>query len=126
MMMARPGSWTRGRKSFPLTITASQRFARVFRCKDGGLFVGYLEQYGDAIKSRILAGAEQHPGDAAPDFSLMPMDVKKPGETKWFSMPMSNASAGEYTRITTPICPRGGNEGSSPVSPADSDNGASN
>jgi len=98
---------------------------RVFRCNGGEPFVGYLERYSDEIKARILEMAAQHPGDSAPDFSLMPMEVRKPGEKTWVNTLTPNSYM-EYKRVTVPVCPGGGASEPALVTPADSGNGASN
>ncbi len=97
--------------------------AEVFRCGAGRPFVGYLERYSDAAKARITAAfAANKP---AADMIDEPMEVKRPAEIIWVQGDITKPVAyKEYLRIITPVCPGGGSEGLVPVSPIDSDNGA--
>jgi len=100
--------------------------AEVFRCKAGKAFVGYLERYSDAAKARIIAAGAPQPGSAAGGMSREPMEVKKPGQTKWVALGGSASSSKEYIAVTTQSCPEGDNTYLRGVSPSDPDNGATN
>jgi hypothetical protein len=79
--------------------------AEVFVCKGRGPFVGYLEKYDDAARTRIAAmiqGDPQLHGPGMFAFDLPPM-VKKPGAAQWVGTDSHN----EMHRVMMVKCPDG-------------------
>jgi hypothetical protein len=98
----------------------------VLRCASGKPFVAYLQQYDAATVARIQdwmkqsTSAHPRPGDMPSDPI---MQVKRPGESTWYSI---SAGPKNYARVTTPTCPDGGSGPFSTVTPDDSNSGATN
>ena len=92
--------------------------AEIFRCKGGPPFVGYLERYSDAVKARRRSADAAHANSFTAQMMDEPMEVRKPGQTKWVT--------GNAARSVTPTCPDGSTDGLMPVFPFDRDNGKSN
>ena len=89
--------------------------AAVYRCKTGKPFVAYLQKYSKNQAAQIAAmtesAAEHAPGHTlVVDPADFPMDVKKPGDSQWFS---ATANGGEkfdpaaYQQVMIPVCPDG-------------------
>ena len=81
--------------------------AEVFRCNGGAPFVGFLERCSDASRAKIARLDIQDSKARWMTVSADPMDVKKPGQTKWVSSPMFAGSPEEYHLIVTPVCREG-------------------
>lgn len=102
--------------------------AAVFRCPNTGPFVAYLQKYSDQAKAKLDAALATGPssGGAGMLELMAPMDVKRPGDSNWISgSGGTNAISSEYRKVTNPTCPDGSAD-LIPVTPADSDSGATN
>lgn len=76
---------------------------RLFKCKDGTIFVSHLERYSDSVKKKIEA-ERQKTGISLNPTILGNMELKKPGDAEWVSM---SAGQAKYLAILQPKCPDG-------------------
>lgn len=99
--------------------------AEVFRCADGNFFVAYLEKFSDKQKADIEAQLAAHP-DYLNGLLQSPMEIKKPGDSKWLVSPELGdvKDSQTYAKIQMPVCPKGV-IGISHVAPTDAETGAS-
>ncbi len=100
--------------------------ATVLRCSGGKPFVAYLQKYDPATVMRIQAWMKQSPTSQSKP-ALIPWDpiaeVKKPGESNWFSLADDPKN---YARVTSPTCPDGSVGPLETIMPGDGDTGAKN
>ncbi len=98
--------------------------ATVLRCRDGKPFVAYLQRYDATTLEKIHAAISQYP-DPSSALAHMPLDpmmeVKKPGESTWYSIAAQSA---DYARVTSPRCPDGSAGPFEAVMPGDANTGA--
>jgi hypothetical protein len=88
--------------------------AVLYRCGSGKPFVAYLGKYSDAQFARMdemkKEIAARDPGeDPERLFNTIPMDVKKPGDSKWAPglAPKGGVyDARAYEKVTTVVCPQ--------------------
>ena len=92
--------------------------ATVFRCRANKPFVAYLQRFSAAEKAKVEAAVAKAPESLQMVEYQTPMEAKKPGDAQWVSAP-----GAEYQKAITPVCPDG-SLNLVPVTPADSDNGA--
>jgi hypothetical protein len=76
---------------------------RLFKCKDGTIFVSHLERYNDSVKQKIEA-ERQKTGISLNPTILGNMELKKPGDAEWVTM---TAGQAKYMAILQPKCPDG-------------------
>ncbi len=89
--------------------------AVLYRCGSGKPFVAYLGKYSDAQLARMdemkKEIAARDPGeDPERLVANLPMDVKKPGDSKWeagFAPKGANYDPAAYEKVTTVVCPQG-------------------
>jgi hypothetical protein len=97
--------------------------AVVLRCPGGQPFVAFLLKYDIPEIPQLEERIRQ---SETPNLILsslvMQAEVKKPGESRWVSF---SGDPKGYARITTPMCPGGGDAFTSVV-PGDPDSGATN
>jgi hypothetical protein len=93
-------------KLYPFDHNGKQAYrADVFKCSDGTVFVGVLSRLTDRAKSRLQELRSQQNPDvqAISDTIAAGTEIKKPGDSKWYS-----ASSSEAGNILLPKCPNGG------------------
>lgn len=88
--------------------------AAVYRCGNGKPFVAYLSKYSDAQLAQIADAKKalsepQAKGTRPMSDPAFPMEVKKPGDSKWIRAPGTGAKADAagYQRVTNVVCPDG-------------------
>jgi hypothetical protein len=78
----------------------------VFKCSGNVPFVGYIERYTDRARAELVklqANPPERVAQLSADIAAGGTEVKKPGQTKWYSI---NSSDG--ADIIQPKCPDGG------------------
>lgn len=89
--------------------------AVLYRCGSGKPFVAFLGKYSDAQFARMAEMKKQIADrDSGEDperlFTSIPMDVKKPGDSKWvvgLAPKVGTYDGRAYEKITTVVCPEG-------------------
>lgn len=90
--------------------------AYVFKCSDGGEFVGFLERFTEEGRKQVQKMLDE---GVAPEYATAEIDyavaieVKRPGQSEWVK-PENNQ---KYEEITEVKCPDGSFENLRPVHP---------